>query len=56
MSALLGRIMQVVGMTILPIALYVGMARNDVRSEVKLLAIGGAVYLIGWVLAKERKS
>lgn len=55
MSALLGRMMQIVGMIILPIALYVGMGLNDVRSEVKLLAIGGAVYLIGWVLAKEKK-
>lgn len=55
MSALVGRTMQIVGMLILPIALYVGMVRNDVRSEVKLLAIGGAVYLIGWVLAKDKK-
>lgn len=55
MSSLVGRTMQLVGMLILPIALYVGMVRNDVRSEVKLLAIGGAVYLIGWVLSKEKK-
>lgn len=41
------------GMVILPIALYVGMVRGDVRSEVKLLAIGGCIYLVGFVLAKK---
>jgi hypothetical protein len=52
MAVLIGRVCQLVGMAILPIGLYIGMFRGDVRTEVKLLAIGGCVYLIGWLLAK----
>lgn len=53
MSVLLGRMCQLVGMVLLPIGLYIGMVRGEVRTEVKLLAIGGCVYLLGWLLAKK---
>lgn len=53
MSFLLGRMCQLVGMVLLPIGLYIGMVRGEVRTEVKLLAIGGCVYLLGWLLAKK---
>ena len=53
MSVLIGRICQFIGMAILPVGLYVGMVRGDVRTEVKLLAIGGCVFLVGWLLAKK---
>lgn len=54
MSALLGRILQIVGMIVLPVGLVIGLIRNDVRMEVRLLVIGGVVYLLGWILAREK--
>ena len=53
MSVLIGRVLQVSGMIVLPIGLIYGLGYDDVRTEVKLLAIGGALYLIGWLLAKK---
>lgn len=53
MGALAGRVLQVLGMIILPIGLYIGTVRGDVRTEVKLLWIGGAVFVIGWLLARD---
>ncbi len=53
MSALLGRGLQLVGMAVLPIGLYIGMVRGDVRAEVRLLAIGGVLYLLGWLLSRK---
>lgn len=53
MSVLVGRMCQLLGMVLLPIGLYIGMVRGDVRSEVKLLAIGGCIYLVGWLLARK---
>jgi hypothetical protein len=56
MSVLIGRLLQVAGMIILPIGLIYGLAYEEVRTEVKLLAIGGALYVIGWLLAKKPDS
>jgi len=53
MSALLGRTLQVAGMIILPIGLLVGLTRGDLRFEVRMLAVGGAVYLVGWLIARQ---
>jgi hypothetical protein len=53
MSVLIGRFLQVAGMIILPIGLYIGMVQNDVRMEVRLLAIGGGLYLAGWLMARK---
>jgi hypothetical protein len=55
MSALIGRLMQLSGMIILPIGLMYGFARDDVRTEVRLLAIGGFLFVLGWILARERR-
>jgi hypothetical protein len=52
-SVLIGRFCQLMGMVILPIGLYIGLVRGDVRTEVKLLAIGGCLYLVGYLLAKK---
>lgn len=41
-------------MIVLPIGLMIGLMRNDVRMEVRLLFIGGALYLLGWILAREK--
>lgn len=53
MSVLLGRFFQLVGMVILPIGLCVGLFRDDVNMEVRLLAIGGAFFVAGWLMARK---
>jgi len=56
MSPLIGRLMQVSGMIILPIGLLYGLGRGDIRTEVKLLALGGFLFVLGWILSRERSS
>ncbi|HVT43909.1 MAG TPA: hypothetical protein VMT00_05915 [Thermoanaerobaculia bacterium] len=52
MAAHLGRALQLIGMAILPIALYTGLVKDDVRTEVKLLFAGAIVFFIGWLIAR----
>ena len=52
MSPLLGRFLQMIGMIILPIGLLTGLLKDNVNLEVRLLFIGGAIFLIGWLIAK----
>jgi hypothetical protein len=52
MSFWFGRILQILAMIILPVGLLIGTVRGDIRLEVKLLAIGGAVFVIGWLLTR----
>ena len=54
MSTLAGRFFQLVGMIILPIGLFMGLARDDVTLEVRLLFIGGAFFLVGWLIARKK--
>lgn len=56
MNAVIGRLLQLSGMIILPIGLMYGFGRNDIRTEVRLLAIGGFLFLLGWILSRERRS
>jgi hypothetical protein len=56
MTALFGRFFQLVGMIILPIGLMIGLLRDDVKLEVRLLFIGGAFFVVGWLMAKQRAS
>jgi len=53
MSAMIGRLFQLIGMIILPIGLLTGLLKDNVNMEVRLLFIGGAIFLIGWLLAKK---
>lgn len=53
MAPLIGRTLQLIGMIILPIALYIGLVHDQVRREVLLLAIGGFLYLLGWIVARK---
>jgi len=53
MAALFGRFFQLVGMIILPIGLMTGLLKDNVALEVRLLFIGGAFFLLGWLLAKK---
>ena len=54
MMQLLSRGLQLIGMSILPVALYVGLIRDDVRKEVMLFFIGGALFFLGWTLGQKR--
>ena len=55
MSVLVGRLLQLSGMIILPIGLVYGLGQGDIRTEVKLLALGGFLFVLGWILARDRK-
>jgi hypothetical protein len=55
MSATIGRLLQLVGMIILPIGLMYGLVMGEIRTEVKLLALGGFLFLLGRILSRERK-
>ena len=55
MTALIGRWLQVAGMIVLPIGLMYGLVRDDLRTEVRLLAIGGFLFLLGWILSRDTK-
>jgi hypothetical protein len=55
MSAVAGRLLQLVGMILLPIGLSYGLLRDDIKTEVQLLALGGFLFVLGWILSRERK-
>ena len=55
MSSLIGRLLQLSGMIILPIGLMIGLSGGDIRTEVKLLALGGFLFVLGWILSRERR-
>ena len=55
MTQTIGRLMQLTGMIILPIGLMYGLAKDQINVEVRLLAIGGFLFVLGWILARERK-
>jgi hypothetical protein len=54
MSVLVGRFFQLTGMILLPIGLMVGLLQNNVALEVRLLFIGGAFFVIGWLMARRK--
>jgi len=54
MSVLAGRLFQLIGMILLPIGLLYGLAKNQIDVEVRLLVVGGAFFLAGWLLARKR--
>lgn len=56
MSATIGRLLQLSGMIVLPIGLMYGLMRGDIKLEVRLLAIGGFLFVLGWILSRERSS
>jgi len=53
MVPLIGRLFQFIGMIILPIGLLTGLLKDNLTMEVRLLFIGGAIFLIGWLMAKK---
>ncbi|HEY8180753.1 MAG TPA: hypothetical protein VII32_00830 [Thermoanaerobaculia bacterium] len=54
MSPLFGRIFQIVGMILLPIGLSIGLFKDNVQLEVRLLFIGGAFFVVGWLMARRK--
>ncbi len=54
MSVLLGRFFQILGMVLLPIGLSIGLFKDDVKLEVRLLFIGGAFFVVGWLMARRK--
>ncbi len=54
MTVLLGRFFQMVGLVILPIGLFVGLVRDNVALETRLLFIGGAFFVVGWLMGRQR--
>ena len=54
MSVLLGRFFQLIGMIMLPIGLMIGLLQDNVTLEVRLLFIGGGLFVVGWFMARKR--
>ena len=53
MSVLAGRLLQLVGLIVLPIGLSYGLGRGEIRTEVQLLALGGFLFVLGWILSRK---
>jgi len=47
-----GRFFQLVGLILLPIGLSVGLFQDKVQLEVRLLLIGAAFFVVGWLMAR----
>lgn len=54
MSVLVGRFFQMIGLVVLPIGLLIGLVQNNVALEVRLLWIGGAFFVAGWLMARKK--
>ena len=50
----IGRALQFLALLILPFGLGAGLFGNNIALEVRLLAIGGTVFVLGWLLTKSR--
>ena len=55
MNVAIGRLLQLVAMVLLPVGLSYGLMTGNVRHEVMLLAIGGFLFLLGRILARETR-
>jgi len=54
MTATIGRLLQIAGLIVLPIGFSYGMFHDEIQLEVRLLFIGGALFVVGWLLARKR--
>jgi hypothetical protein len=55
MSPAIGRLLQLCGMIILPIGLMYGLGKGEIRTEVQLLALGGFLFVLGWIFSREKR-
>lgn len=56
MLPLVARLLQLSGMIVLPIGLMYGLGKGDIQTEVQLLALGGFLFVLGWILGREKKA
>ncbi len=56
MTATIGRLLQLIGMIVLPIGLLYGLVRGEIRTEVQLLALGGFLYVLDWILGRNSRG
>ena len=56
MLPLIARLLQLCGMIILPIGLLYGLGKGDIQTEIKLLTLGGFLFVLGWILGREKKA
>jgi len=54
MTATIGRLLQIAGLIVLPIGFSYGMFQDNVQLEVRLLFVGGALFVVGWLLSRRR--
>ena len=54
MTATLGRLLQIAGMIVLPIGFSYGMFHDNIQMEVRLLFVGGGLFVNGWLLNRRR--
>ncbi len=54
MTVLFGRFFQLVGLIMIPVGLSIGLFRDQVQLEVRLLFIGGAFFVVGWLMARRK--
>ncbi len=54
-TAILGRLCQLIGLLLLPIGLSYGLLKDNIGVEVRLLFIGGAFFVLGWLMSRQRK-
>lgn len=53
---IMAKALQVMGMLTMPWALYQGLARDDMGSELMLLGLGGVLFLMGRHLERGAES
>jgi len=54
MNAIAGRLCMLAGLILLPIGFSYGMFHDNIAMEVRLLFVGGAFFVVGFLLAKRR--
>jgi hypothetical protein len=52
MTFIAGKALQAAGIALIPLALYYGIARNDLRAELRVWVAGLAIFGVGWLLER----
>lgn len=52
----IGRSLQLVGIVLVGLGLAIGLLRNDLRYEERMLFAGGGVFFAGWLLVRPLRS
>ena len=51
----LGRCLQFIGLCLLPAGLVVGLVEQNIRFEINIFVVGGALFLLGKAIQGKRK-